>query len=336
MKIPFEKKYRQKYYSLLEEVFESNFLADGPKNSEFENKFGKLHKLKASTISGGGPGLLALLEYVGVRNKEVIVPTNTFVATPLAVMYAGGKVVFADCKREDLCIGLENIKKVVTNKTKAIIVVHIGGHIAFDIEEIKEFCEKKNIFLIEDCAHAHGSSYKGKKAGSFGIGGAYSFYATKTLPIGSGGMVVSQSQEVIDFVNKYKIYGKDISNNSFPINGFNFRMSEIEATFGLIQIGRFNEILTWKKKLAKKFDEIFDKRVFLPKNMESGYYKYIVFEPIKEQTGAVYDLLCSDLWNYNGEFPNSKWVSQNHWCAPIYYGWDGADLPTNLIAKRLR
>lgn len=334
MKIPFEKKYRKKYYSLLNEIFESNFLSDGPKNQAFAKKFGEMHKMHASTISGGGPGLLALLDYVNVSGHDVIVPTNTFIATPMAVKKAGGNVIFADCKREDLCIGVENIKDVLTPNTKAVIVVHIGGHLAFDIEKIADYCKQKGLYLIEDCAHAHGASYKGKFAGSYGIGGSYSFYSTKTIPIGSGGMVVSKYKEVIDFVDKYKIYGKN-EKNEITLDGFNYRMSEIEAALGLIQLDRFYMILKWKRNLANKLNKIFIDRVKLPAGMQSGYYKYIVFTPIKEYTGPVYNMLCHEIWKQSGNFPNSEWLKNNHWCAPIYYGWDGYNLSIQKIKKRL-
>lgn len=331
MIIPFEKSYRKKYYKMLDWVFESSFLSHGKMNDIFEKKFSHFTNLYCSTVSNGGAGLLTLLKYVGVEGKDVIVPTNTFMATPLAVEMAGGNVIFADCKREDLCIGLGNIKQVITKNTKAVIVVHIGGHIAFDIFEISKFCKLKGIALIEDCAHAHGASFKGKSAGSFGVGGSYSFYATKTMPMGEGGMVVSSSKEVISFVNKFKNYGKvEYKPGKFiyPVRGFNFRMSEIMAAFGIIQLERTDKIINWKRILASKYDKIFSKeqRIVFPKGMKSGYYKYIVFNTnLKQKTGGVFNELCHNLLGIKGNFKNSSYIAKKHSCPPIYYGWEHAE-----------
>ncbi len=328
MIIPFEKQDRKKYYQLLEKVFDSNFLSHGKMNEMFEKKFSKFcNNLYSSTIANGGAGLLALLKYADVAGKDVIVPTNTFMATPLAVQLAGGNVIFADCKKEDLCLGLEQIKQVITPKTKAVIMVHIGGHLAFDIFEIAKFCKEKGIVLIEDAAHAHGASFRGKVAGDFGIGASYSFYATKTMPLGEGGMVVSGKKEVIDFVNRYKNYGKvgtSPGRFKYPTGGFNFRLSEIMAAFGLVQIERLPKILKWKRALAKKYAQIFENRVQLPTGMQSGYYKYIIFgskNKIKQTTGLVFEDLCHNLMGVKGNFPNAQWLSKNHKCLPIYYGW---------------
>jgi len=340
MIIPFEPKFRKKYNVLLNKIFASSFLSHGPMNKKFEEEFSRYVNLKSSTISNGGSGLLALLQYVGVKGMDVIVPTNTFMATPLAVKSAGGNVVFADCKKEDLCLGVENIKAVLTKKTKAVILVHIGGHLAFDSFEIEKFCKEKGLYLIEDCAHAHGATYKGRSAGSFGIGGSYSFYATKTMPMGEGGMVVSRHQKVIDFVNQYKNYGKleyEPGKFKYPVEGFNFRMSEIMAAFGIVQMQRMKMILKWKRDLAKKYDQIFDKkhRVVFPQGMNSGYYKYIVFDhKLKQRTGGVFEDLCHNLMGVKGNFPNSEWISKHHVCPPIFYGWKEAS-KTGVNLKKL-
>lgn len=341
MIIPFEKQYRKKLYKSLDKVFDSNFLSHGPMNKKFEEKFSELTKLHCSAVSNGGAGLLALLKFVGVTGADVIVPTNTFMADPFAVKLAGGNVVFADCKKEDLCIGLEHIKKALTPKTKAVIVVHIGGHICFDIFEIQKFCKEKGIALIEDCAHAHGATYKGKSAGSFGVGGAYSFYATKTVPMGEGGLVVSSDKKVSDFVNRYKNYGKvefEPGKFKYPGEGFNLRLSEIMAAFGIIQLERLPKILAWKRKLAQKYDAIFENRVKFPKGMVSGYYKYIVFDPqnkVKETTGMVFEDMCHELMGLKGDFPNSEWISRNHKCPPIYYGWTKQNASPRALRKYL-
>lgn len=331
MVIPFEEEYRKKFYELENKIFDSSFWSEGGMQREFEQKFGDYCKLGARAISSGGAGLLAILEYVGVKDKEVIVPANTFWADARAVQLAGGTPVFADCNKDDLCISLEDIKKKTTSKTKAVIVVHIGGHVAYEIEQIVAYCKEKKIELIEDCAHVHGGWYKGQTGGSWGIAGSYSFYATKTMPLGDGGMVVSKNEDLLKFVEKYRNYGKEVVDGHVYYrmsNGFNFRINEFTAALGVVQMERLPEILEWKRNLAAKYDQIFENRVKFPEGMESGYYKYIVFDyPLKEVTGQVFG--SGDLGDFisgvDSNVPNSHWVTEHHKCAPIYYGWEHAD-----------
>jgi dTDP-4-amino-4,6-dideoxygalactose transaminase len=241
MIIPFEKNYREKYYKLLEEVFESGFLSEGKMLKKFEADFSEITGLQAMAVTNGGAALQIMYEYVGVRGKDVIVPANTFWATAAAAKRSGANLIYADCNKEDLCMSLEDLKKKVTKNTKAVCITHIGGHIAFQIEEIAAFCKERNIVLIEDCAHAHGAEYKGKTAGSWGLGGAYSFYATKTLPLGEGGIVVSNNKEFSEWLKYYRNYGKKVVNGkvSYEIkDGFNFRMNEVTAAFGVVQLER--------------------------------------------------------------------------------------------------
>lgn len=331
MIIPFEEQYRKEFYELQEKIFESNFWSEGEMQKKFELKFGEYTKLGATAVSSGGAGLLAILEYIDVKDKEVIVPANTFWADARAVQMAGGTPVFADCNKEDLCISLDSIREKVTTNTKAIIVVHIGGHIAFQIEEIAAFCKENNLILVEDCAHVHGGWWNGKTGGHYGIAGAYSFYATKTMPLGDGGMVVSKNPELLEWVGKYRNYGKEVVNGhvyyKLP-NGFNFRMNEFTAALGIVQIERLPEILKWKRRLAEKYDKIFKNRVKFPAGMESGYYKYIVFDtPARQETGQVF--AAGDLGNVisgvDSDTPNSNWIAEHHKCIPIYYGYENAE-----------
>jgi dTDP-4-amino-4,6-dideoxygalactose transaminase len=253
-------------------------------------------------------------------------------ATPLAVERAGGRVVFADCSRRDLCLSLDSVKAAVTPDTRAVMAVHIGGHLTFEIEEIAGFCRDRGILLLEDCAHAHGASLRGMRGGSFGFGGAYSFYATKTLPTGEGGMVVSRDGGVIDFVRRFRNYGKP----DYAISGFHGRMTELTAALGLAQMERFPEILRFKRDLARRYDSIFPNRVRFPDQMESGYYKYVVFDTrLKEETGKVYSDLCHTLRKQEGHFPDSEWVASHHTCPPIWYRYDGASLTPEALRARL-
>ena len=342
MVLPFENEYRKKYYRLLDQVFDSNFWSDGNMTRKFEENFGEYTGLYACAVSSGGTGLLAIFESIGVRGYDVIVPANTFWATAQAAKKVGANVIYADCNKCDLCLSYDDMIKKVTPNTKAVVAVHIGGHLAFEINKIAEYCREHHIALIEDCAHAHGALCDGKAAGSWGIAGSYSFYATKTMPLGEGGMVVSRDKNFIEGVKKFRNYGKEVVGGkkvTYPLKeGFNYRMSEFAAALGIIQLERLPKIIQWKKTLAEKYNQVFDNRVVFPKGMQSGYYKYIVFDSkIKEETGKVFNStdFGNEIEGFSLNLPNSYWVAQHHQCAPIYYGWDKADWSSEELKNYL-
>ena len=331
MVIPFEEEYRKKFYALEERIFESNMWSEGQMLHDFEDKFGEYVHLNARAIADGGAALLAILSYIDVKGKDVIVPANTFWADAQAVKYAGGNIIFADCNKDDLCMSYDDLIKKVTPNTKAVILVHIGGHLAFETEKIVRFCKEKKIELVEDCAHVHGAWWNGKTGGHYGIAGAYSFYATKTMPLGDGGMVVSKNENLLKYVEEFRNYGKEVINGHVYYRmqeGFNFRLSEFNAALGIVQMERLEGILEWKRNLAEKYDCIFDNRVRLPEGMISGDYKYFVFDtPLKQETGQVFGPrdLGHRIENVEANVPNSEWITEHHKCAPIYYGYEHAN-----------
>lgn len=337
MIIPFEEEYRKKFYELEDQIFNSNFWSEGKMLRTFEEKFGGYVKLGAKAVSSGGAGLLAILDYIDVNGKDVLIPSNTFWADARAVKLAGGNPIYVDCNRNDLCMSFEDMKASITGNTKAVIVVHIGGHIAFQIEEIAAFCKEKGIYLIEDCAHVHGAWWNGKTGGHYGFAGAYSFYATKTMPLGDGGMVVSRDKDFLKWIEEYRNYGKEVIDGHVYYrlpNGFNFRLSEFSAALGIVQMERLDKILKFKRTLAKKYDQIFENRLHFPEGMVSGYYKYIVFDTeLKQETGQVFG--SRDLGHIidcmGMELPNSVWVTLHHKCVPIYYGYENADKSINEL-----
>jgi len=147
-------------------------------------------------------------------------------------------------------------------------------------------------------------------------GGVYSFYATKTISTGEGGMLVSRHPEILDFARRFRNYGKP----DYAAPGLNFRMSEFTAALGCVQTERMPEIVGWKRDYARKtLDPRFKNRLLLPPGMRSGYYKYVTFEPAEPSTGKVYEQPCHKIMKADVSLPNTEWVAKNHWCAPIYY-----------------
>jgi perosamine synthetase len=269
-----------------------------------------------SSFSSWSGAALAAMEFFKLKGKTVLCPSNTFMATPLSVLNAGAEVQFVDCNKTDLCMNYDDmVRKAEKYKPSAIWIVHIGGHIAFEIDKIAEYCRKNNIILLEDCAHSHGASWNGKKPGEWGDAGFYSFYATKTITTGEGGMIVSRNKDLIEFVKKFRNYGKF----DYAVHGLNFRITEFTAAIGAIETDRLKDIIDFKNNYAKKLDSKYPNRVILPDGMISGYYKYIIFDPIEKSTGKVYDEPCHRILKHNVELPGTDWIAKNHWCVPIYY-----------------
>lgn len=318
--IGFEKEDTKKIHGYWDEIFASQKWSEAKFTQMFEEKWSAYNQVPSIAFSSWGGAALAALEFFKVKNKVVLCPSNTFMATPLSVVKAGGKVEFVDCNKNDLCMSYEDLKqKIEKYKPAAVWIVHIGGHIAFEIDSIAKLCKEKGVVLLEDCAHAHGATWNGKKAGVWGDAGIYSFYATKTVSTGEGGMLVSNNKELIEFGKKYRNYGKF----EYVVEGLNYRMNEFTAAIGCAQTDRLQEIIDWKNAYARKYlDPKYPNRVKFPKGMISGYYKYIVFDPIEKSTGKVYDQACHTIMKKKYDLPNTDWVAKNHWCVPLYYKGD--------------
>jgi dTDP-4-amino-4,6-dideoxygalactose transaminase len=319
--IGFDQRDRARFHELIDEVLDSNRWSEATMTERFERAWEAWNGLPAVAMSSWAGGALAALHFAGVGPGDtVLCPSNTFMATPLAALRAGAEVRFVDCNREDLCVSFADFEaraEAGGRRPKAAFLVHIGGHIAFDSERIAEYCAQNGIFLIEDCAHAHGASWNGRKPGSFGDAGVYSMYATKTISTGEGGVLVSRRPELLAHARDFRNYGKP----THAVHGLNFRMSEFTAALGLVQTERMPEIVDWKNRVAREeLDPQYPgSRLELPEGMTSGLYKYIVFDWLERSTGRVYDQPCHRIMAHDVDLPNSDWVAANHSCVPLYY-----------------
>ena len=315
--IGFDERDRQRLHALWDETIDSQRWSEGPLTERFEALWSDWNGAGAVAFGGWTGAALCALEYAGVRGETVLVPSNTFMATPLAAVHAGAKVEFVDCNREDLCMSLESLEAAIArHRPRAVILVHIGGHIAFDVEAIAALCKAEGVFLLEDCAHAHGASWDGRRAGTYGDAGVWSFYATKTVSTGEGGMLVSGDADLVSFARAFRNYGKP----DHAQTGLNFRLSEFTAALGVVQTERMEEIVAWKNAAAREqLDPLHPGRLRLPDGMVSGLYKYIVFDPVERSTGKVYDQPCHRIMGHPVDLPNADWVAEHHWCVPLYY-----------------
>jgi perosamine synthetase len=315
--IGFDERDRSRLHELIDEMLDSGRWSEGALVERFEEAWSTWNGLPAVALSSWAGGALAALDFAGVDSKTVLCPSNTFMATPLSAIRSGAEVHFVDCNRDDLCMSFEDFERKAERHRPAVaFLVHVGGHIAFDSERIAAYCAEHGIFLIEDCAHAHGASWNGRKPGCWGDAGVYSFYATKTITSGEGGALVSKRPEVVEHARAFRNYGKP----EFRVSGLNFRMSELTAALALVETERLEEIVAWKNNIARThLDPRYPARLELPAGMTSGLYKYIVFEWLERSTGRVYDEPCHRILGEQVDLPNSDWVARNHSCVPLYY-----------------
>lgn len=218
----------------------------------FENEFKKFTKIKycTSVVNGTAALHLCLLALDIKKNDEIIVPTFTYIASVNCIAYVGAKPVFVDSDFSTMQISIESLEKKITKKTKAIIVPHLYGY-SCELSQLLKLKEKYKIFLIEDCAEALGSFYQRKHLGCFGDICAFSFFGSKTISTGEGGMVCSNNKFLIKRVDKYKGQGLIITNKRkyywHDVIGYNYRMTNICAAIGYAQIKKIRKILKKKK-----------------------------------------------------------------------------------------
>ena len=315
--IGFDQRDRPRLHELWDQALDSHRWSQGPLVEAFESAWERWNGLPAVAMSSWSGAAMAALEYAGVRGQTVLCPSNTFMATPLTARAAGADVQFVDCNREDLCASFDDFEaKALKYRPRAAFLVHIGGHIAFDVERIAELCRAEGIFLIEDCAHAHGASFHGRRPGTWGDAGVWSFAATKTISTGEGGTLVSGDSDLLSYARAYRDYGKP----SYAQAGLNLRLNEFTAALGIVGVERLEDITAWKNAAARKWlDPMHPERLELPTGMISGLYKYIVFRPIERSTGKVYDEPCHRIMGHSVDLPHTDWVARNHSCVPLYY-----------------
>ena len=270
-------------------ILKSGMLTMGEYTEKFETEFAKFCGVRhAIAVNSGTSAIEIVLLAVGLKNRnEVVVPTNTFTATAAAAIFAGGKPVLTDISSETLCLDAENLRRHLTRKTKAVIVVHIGGLVCPDIDEIREICDENQILLVEDAAHAHGATINGRQAGSLGDAGCFSFYPTKVMTTGEGGMITTDNGEIEEKARILRDQGKENFHSSRIVKlGYNWRMTEISAAIGSVQLKRLPEIIEKRNKIAKYYDQKLKQidgigPLRRHRNIVNNYYKYTTLLSLK-------------------------------------------------------
>jgi dTDP-4-amino-4,6-dideoxygalactose transaminase len=253
-------------------------LGSGPKVKEFEQNYCKFAQAKhAIAVNTGTAALHAALMATGIKaGDEVILPSFTFVATAEAVVLSGGKPVFADIDPVTYTLSPEAVKKAVTKKTKAVIPVDLYG-LPADTKQIKEYVGEE-ITVVEDCAQSHGATYHGKPAGKYADIACWSLYAAKNIGTGEGGMVTTDNNELGEKTKMARTHGEKTKYNSLML-GTNYRMTEIQAAIGIVQLNRLPEFFMKRSINAHRLTKLLEgeKRLTLPPNLETSKHSWYLY-----------------------------------------------------------
>jgi dTDP-4-amino-4,6-dideoxygalactose transaminase len=266
----------------IQEVLSTGQLTLGKYGAEFEKNFARYCGVShAIAVSSGTSSLEIILRSIGIEGKDVLVSTNTFFATAAAIVHAGGNPIFIDMDPASFGVRPEDVEKSLTKKTVGIVAVHIGGLISAQMPELVELAARKGIWVVEDAAHAHGSSHNRTSAGAFGLAGSFSFYPTKVMTCAEGGMIVTNNAQIADEARKYRDQGKKSFTENIHVRmGYNWRMSEPHAIIGLKHLERLPEMIRDRQAVGALYDRELEnfkniRALRVPAGGVCNYYKYI-------------------------------------------------------------
>jgi dTDP-4-amino-4,6-dideoxygalactose transaminase len=335
----------------------SGWIGTGPLVKKFEESFAEYKGARFAVALNSCTAALHLsMLALGVKpGDEVLVPSMTFAATANTVVHAGGIPVLVDCERDSMNIDPQDIQRKITSKTKAIIPVHFAGR-PCNMKAIMAIAKKNRLKVIEDCAHAIESEYHRQKAGTFGDMGCFSFYVTKNIVTGEGGMLLSSKKRYADLIKVLALHGmskdawKRFSDRGYKhydvvYPGFKYNMMDIQAALGIHQLSRIEKYWRRRQQIWHRYNEAFKKLpVFLPaaveENTKHAYHLYTLFLDIKKlkisrdqflerMTGRhigigvhyralhLHPFYKKKFGYRKGDFPNAEWISKRTVSLPL-------------------
>ena len=282
----FKPSYDHRELDALREPFRSGWIGLGPKTQEFEEKFARYIGVHQATgVNSATAALHLALKVAGVEGGEVITTAMTFVSTNMAILYNDAIPVFADIEKDTLNINVEEIETKISPRTKAIMVVHYGGH-ACNMDPIMELARRNELKVIEDAAHGCGGEYNGRKLGSIGDLGCFSFHAVKNLATGDGGMITCHDEDLDSRLRKLRWVGisKDTWKRSeidtkyswfYTVEelGFKYHMNDIAAAIGLVQLEKLDGLNNRRREIVQTYNENFSDLDWMETPVEKEYAK---------------------------------------------------------------
>ena len=340
--LPMEHELDKDIREAFERVYTRSWYIEGTEDEAFEKSFAGY--CGAGYCVGTGNGLDALmlaLKALGIgEGDEVIVPSNTYIATALAVTYVGASPVLAEPDIRTFNIDSDRIESKITERTRAIMPVHLYGQVC-DMDPIMEIAARHNLYIVEDCAQAHGATYKGKKAGTFGDVSGFSFYPGKNLgALGDAGAVVTDRKEIADKVRALGNYGSDYKYHHI-YKGNNSRLDEMQAAFLAAKLPQLDRMNEERRRVAQKYlNGIRNPEIILPYVLPDAVPVWHIFaircrrrdelEKYLNDNGIgtnkhypipIHLQECyRDLGYQKGDFPIAEEISATELSLPMYYG----------------
>ncbi len=339
---PMEKELDAELREAFDRVYTRSYYIRGEECKNFERDFASFCGSRFCVGVGNGlEAIILALKALGVgEGDEVIVPSNTYIATALAGTYVGATLVFVEPDINTYLIDVTRIEEKITDKTKAILPVHLYGR-ACDMNPIMELANKYNLYVVEDCAQAHGAIYKGKRVGTFGNAGAFSFYPGKNLgALGDGGAVITDDEALAKRVSAIANYGSDYKYHNI-YKGNNSRLDEIQAAFLSVKLPHLDRMNKERVRIAREYiSKINNPKIILPKDPGDDMNVWHVF-PVRceDRDGLIAFLkdngittLChypipmhlqdcyKDLGYSKGDFPLAELISETEVSLPMFYG----------------
>ncbi len=339
---PMEQELDAELREAFERVYRRSWYIDGEEDKNFEKAFAEYCGVEYCVGVGNGlDALMLVLKALGIgEGDEVIVPSNTYIATALAVTYVGAKPVFVEPELATFNIDVARIEEAITERTKAIMPVHLYGQ-ACDMDTIMDIAGKYKLFVVEDCAQAHGATYKGRKVGTFGDAAGFSFYPGKNLgALGDAGAVVTNNKELAEKIRALGNYGSDYKYHHI-YKGNNSRLDELQAAFLSVKLAHLDRMNEERRRIAKMYLEgIKHPDIILPTVMEQNVSVWHVFAIRSHNRDAIETYLnekgigtnkhypipmhlqeCySDLGYKSGDYPIAEEISKTELSLPMYYG----------------
>lgn len=338
----------------VESILESGQLILGEHTERFENAFKQFVGAdRAVAVNSCSSALQIALRFFGVEGREVILPTNNFPGVISAVLYEGGVPVLAEMEPSTFCLDTEDALRRITPRTAGVIVVHLAGLVYPDIDHLREVCEQRGLFLIEDASHAHGASINGRRAGNLADAACFSFYPTKIMTTCVGGMITTRHPKLAEYARLLRHHGQGKRREEFVQMGSDWCMSEIHAVLGVHQLAKLDENLAHRRQIVAWYREGLADADWItipsyPEEFQHAYYKLptLVSEDVNRdlfrrtledefqvQNGTIYDPPChmqavfrERLGLARGSFPKAEQALARQLCPPVHATISRADV----------
>jgi len=343
----------------VKKVLKSGRLSLGPKLEEFENKFAKYIGTKyAIAVSSGTAGLHLCMKSLNIKKgDEVITTPFSFIASANSILFENAKPVFIDIEKETKNIDPEKIEAAITKKTKAILPVHIFGE-ACNMDKIMKIAEDHNIPIIEDACEAIGTTYNGKKVGTFGLASVFAFYPNKQMTTGEGGMICTNDETMYNLLKSLRNQGRDsmgwLEHNKI---GHNYRLNDISCSLGITQLEKITYMINERKRIAEKYKRALTgiPGITLPKytkekswfvftiNLDKEYDRDKIMQELEKRGICTRPYLPAihlqkaykDLFNYKeGSYPICEEISKTSIALPFFIGIKNSEI--NYIKRTLK